>query len=122
MLWTQIICVAMGAALGGILRFLFSLWFTLPNHKFPWPTLLVNLIGSFLLGLIYAYYSKPDESMLIRLFLATGFCGGFTTFSTFSMELLTLLQNGQYFTGMIYLLTSLIGGLGLAWVGYRLLN
>ena len=90
------ILIGVGGALGSMLRYLFSL---LIQHKqLPWATLLVNIIGSFIIGIVVAESLKNEIfANNWRLFLATGICGGFTTFSAFSLENLQLLQNGKYF-------------------------
>ena len=119
--WILILSVGTGAAVGGILRYLFSIWLKPEVSKFPWATLLVNLLGSFILGLIISYFSKNEGSTPVKLMLTTGFCGGFTTFSAFSMELVLMLQKSEYLPAGLYILASIIGGLGLAWMGYRML-
>ena len=94
--------VAAGAALGGALRY----WLSDVTHKifqttFPIGTLTVNVIGSFLLG-IFLYYFDSNEflSSYMKLFLAIGFCGGFTTFSSFSYETIELFRNSEYLLGI----------------------
>ncbi|MDZ4707409.1 MAG: fluoride efflux transporter CrcB [Saprospiraceae bacterium] len=119
--WILILSVALGAALGGVLRYLFSIWLKPEVSKFPWATLIVNLLGSFMLGLIISYFSKNEGSTTVKLMLTTGFCGGFTTFSAFSMELVLMVQKSEYLTAGVYIVASIIGGLGLAWLGYRML-
>ena len=121
MKWILILSVGTGAAVGGILRYLFSIWLKPEVSIFPWATLLVNLLGSFILGLIISYFSKNEGSTPVKLMLTTGFCGGFTTFSAFSMELVLMLQKSEYLPAGLYILASIIGGLGLAWMGYRML-
>ncbi|PID90857.1 MAG: fluoride efflux transporter CrcB [Bacteroidetes bacterium] len=109
----DILYVACGGAAGCVLRYLVSLgvgqWF---KHPFPWATLAVNLLGCFLIGLLSGF-SAPEGflQMRHRLVLLTGFCGGFTTFSTFSLEMLTLAQEGRYGFLALYFLTSI--GLGI---------
>lgn len=105
--------VALGGAAGCVLRYLVSVgvsgWF---QHPFPWATLIVNVLGCFIIGLLLGL-SAPEGMLQLRhrLVLMTGFCGGFTTFSTFSLEVLTLLQKGQHGFLAFYLLGSL--GLGI---------
>ena len=97
------IYVGIGAAIGGIFRF----WLSDYTHKilpesFPFGTLVVNVLGSFLLGLIMFYFN--DRELLgpnLRIFLAIGFCGGFTTFSTFSLETMNLFKDAQYFFALL---------------------
>ena len=113
-----ILYVGMGGFIGSVGRYLISYWLLRYNHQFPSGTLLVNLLGSFLIGLILASSLKNSESW--RLLMVTGFCGGFTTFSAFSLENLKMLQDGQWIPAVQYILTSLIGGLFLAFLGYAL--
>ncbi|MEP7321325.1 MAG: fluoride efflux transporter CrcB [Saprospiraceae bacterium] len=118
---TSILSVATGAALGGVSRFLISEWFKVESTKFPYATCLINLIGSFILGMVFAWSVKFPLSNSVKLFLGTGFCGGFTTFSAFSLEWLRLIQNGHAVLGLTYVLVSVLGGLIFAWVGFRLI-
>jgi CrcB protein len=113
-----IIFVGMGGFMGSVGRYMISHWLLKFNHQFPTGTLLVNLAGSFLIGLIIA--SSLKQSELWRLLLVTGFCGGFTTFSAFSLENLRMLQEGQVLSAIQYIVISLIGGLFLAFLGYAL--
>jgi CrcB protein len=113
-----ILFVGMGGFIGSVGRYMISHWLLKFNHQFPTGTLLVNLTGSFLIGLIIA--SSLKQSELWRLLLVTGFCGGFTTFSAFSLENLRMLQEGQVLSAIQYIVTSLIGGLFLAFLGYAL--
>ena len=97
------IYVGLGAAIGGMLRFwLSNVTYKILPESFPFGTLLVNVVGSFLLGLIMFYFN--DRELLgpnLRIFLAIGFCGGFTTFSTFSLETMNLFKDAQYFFGLL---------------------
>ncbi|HKI76932.1 MAG TPA: fluoride efflux transporter CrcB [Ignavibacteriaceae bacterium] len=115
------IIVSLGAAFGGGLRY----WISNLIHKylpsyFPYGTLVVNIVGSFLLGLIIFYFDQRDLiSSELRLFLAIGFCGGFTTFSTFSFETMSLFRDSQFLLGIINILLSLIltfAGIYLAYI------
>lgn len=98
--------VALGGALGAILRYALSL--ITVKIDFPLMTFLTNLIGAFLIGLIAGSAVKKNMSQNLVLFLKTGFCGGFTTFSTFSLEAFNLLQAGSYLTAGLYALLSLV--------------
>ena len=95
-----IILIGAGGALGAICRYLLSLVHT--EGSFPWMTFATNLIGAFLIGLIVASAEKHGLSSSLVLFLKTGFCGGFTTFSTFSLETFNLLEHGHAETALIY--------------------
>lgn len=120
-------CVFLGSGLGGVLRFFTSKAFgrfflSAPAEGmavlFPWPTLIVNIAGSFLIGLLYGISAKNAVSEEMRILLTTGFCGGLTTFSTFSNESLTLLTEGHFGTGALYIGLSLVLGIAAAWAGH----
>lgn len=92
----MIVFVALGSALGGAARYLAGILFERAG-AFPIGTLLVNVVGSFLLGLILRSVGAPSASTAgFRAFATIGFCGGFTTFSTFSFEVARFLEQGQY--------------------------
>lgn len=109
----NILIVALGGGIGAALRYGISL---LPiSGAFPGATLLTNFLGAFVIGLIAAQTGKLSPGGV--LFLKTGVCGGFTTFSTFSLETVLLLQNGRYGLGALYIVLSLGGCLAGAAVG-----
>ncbi|MBJ6363252.1 fluoride efflux transporter CrcB [Paenibacillus sp. GCM10012307] len=117
------LAVAAGGALGASLRFGMSLWLV-PSGPgaFPWATLLCNLTGSLALGLWLGYANRrPGLSRLWKELVGTGIIGSYTTFSTFSLELVQLIQEGYLLTAFNYFILSLIAGLTLAGSGYRLL-
>ncbi len=104
---TGFIFVGLGGALGSILRYAVSL---IPyKQTFPFLTLITNICGAVLIGYITGIAAKKNASANIILFLKTGLCGGFTTFSTFSLEAYTLVQNGNYGYAVLYVLLSFIG-------------
>jgi len=118
-MWKQYLVVGIGGAAGSMLRFFCSSIF--PGKAFPLPTLFVNLAGSFLLGILLGLATREiGISAHFRLLLASGFCGGFTTFSAFSGELMQLLHQGKYTTFGLYILLSIAGGIGAAVLGYKL--
>jgi CrcB protein len=86
---------------------------------FPWGTFLVNLVGSMLLGAIIKTADMVVVSTEVRAMLTIGFCGSFTTFSTFTFETVTLLQKGLYLRAAVYALGSLVLGLIGLWLGMR---
>ncbi|HET6871542.1 MAG TPA: CrcB family protein [Sporolactobacillaceae bacterium] len=111
---THILLVSAGAFFGAIARFGFgNRW---NKGHFPWGTFAVNLIGSFLLGLIYG--SGASRSWV--LILGTGFMGSFTTFSTFKLENLELALKKNWISWMSYSFLTYAGGLLLAWLGLHL--
>lgn len=99
--------VGLGGAIGSIFRYTLSL---LPiKSSFPVLTLITNLLGAFIIGVVVGLFEKQYLSSQIHLFLKTGLCGGFTTFSTFSLETLTLLENGMIFMAIVYVFISIAG-------------
>ena len=91
---------------------------------FPWATFLINVSGSVVLGFVAAAYFRHPDPLHRQwyLLLATGFCGGFTTFSTFSYEAFELIENGKAWTAMAYALGSVACGLGGVWLAVRLMG
>jgi CrcB protein len=115
------ILVGLGGAVGSVLRY--AAYLLLSTKHFPLATLAVNIVGSFIIGLVLAL-SLKDEAFLNnwKLFLATGICGGFTTFSAFSAENVALLQTGKYFIALIYIALSIILGIAAAWLGFKFIT
>ena len=95
--------VSLGAALGGGMRYwLSNFTYKFVPTTFPYGTLVVNVVGSFILGLVMIYFDQREMiTPGIRLFLAVGFCGGFTTFSSFSLETFNLLRDSQIALGLL---------------------
>ena len=117
----NIIAVGAGSFIGGIARYLVSLVMKSISKGFPWATLLVNLLGCLTIGLLWGFLSRnASESTSWGLFLTVGLCGGFTTFSTFSKEALTMLQTGQIWGFASYIALSILAGIALVALGYYL--
>ena len=115
----NIIAVGAGSFIGGIARYLVSLVMKGNSKGFPWATLLVNLLGCLTIGLLWGFLSRnASESTSWGLFLTVGLCGGFTTFSTFSKEALTMLQTGQIWGFASYIALSILAGIALVALGY----
>lgn len=101
--------MGVGGAFGTMLRYLMSLIPLRPQNGFPVITLAINIIGAFCIGLIAALAGRNESyDPYLLLFLKVGICGGFTTFSTFSLESAGLLQNGNYFAAVSYMVLSVI--------------
>ncbi len=115
-----LLAVAAGSAIGGVSRFLLSgAVQSRVSSGLPFGTLLVNVLGSLVLGAVARHaLVNPALSPSVRLFLTAGFCGGFTTFSTFSFETLELIQGGQVVRAVLYTLASVALGLAAATVGF----
>ena len=117
----NIIAVGAGSFIGGIARYIVSLAMKGISKGFPWATLLVNLLGCLIIGLLWGFLNRnASESTSWGLFLTVGLCGGFTTFSTFSKEALTMLQTGQIWGFASYIAISILAGIALVALGYYL--
>ncbi|MHA6493060.1 fluoride efflux transporter CrcB [Pseudomonas borbori] len=117
-----LVAVAVGGALGCVLRFLTSSWMVAhwPRH-FYLGTLAVNLIGCLLIGLLSGLFLlRTDLPLELRTGLTVGLLGGLTTFSSFSLEVLKLLEHGRLAEAAAYLICSMLGGLLAAWAGLGL--
>ena len=112
--------VGIGSFFGGALRYAIStLMRSCCGQGFPWGTLMVNLLGCFVFGVLFALFSKAGSGHSSWcLLLTTGVCGGFTTFSTFANESLQMLQNGQWGGFITYVSISVIAGICLTALGY----
>ena len=107
-----ILAVGLGSFIGGICRYMVTLF--IQNKfltTFPFGTMFVNVLGCFLIGVIYALSDRGNLSPLWRMFLATGMMGGFTTFSTFSNETVSMLRDAEYVPAFSYIAFSIIIGL-----------
>jgi CrcB protein len=114
--------VGLGGAAGSMLRYAVQKFFQVQNTSaFPTGTLLVNIAGSFLIGILWSIVSRSltwNEEM--KLLLMTGFCGGFTTFSAFTLEGIGLLKENKAALFLIYFTASVVGGLVATFIGIRI--
>ncbi len=108
----ECLCVGVGGFVGSVLRYLIGLVAVQTASGFPVKTFVINIVGAFVLGMVaqtgVTYPGVPHELILM---LQVGLCGGFTTFSTFSSEALTLLSHGQVATALLYMVASMSLGL-----------
>ncbi|WP_442844632.1 fluoride efflux transporter CrcB [Leeuwenhoekiella sp. H156] len=114
----QLILVFVGGGAGSVLRFLLGRWLNTTPNGIPYGTFAANILGSLLIGLILGWALKNNSlSPNSTLLLATGFCGGFTTFSTFAYENHLMLKSGDFLTFAIYTLGSLVLGFAAVFAG-----
>jgi len=120
----NLLLVAVGGGVGSIARYLCQKWVSENHfHPFPWGTFVVNLAGCFLIGVVYAAAEKTTFiSPQIRLLLITGFCGGFTTFSTFAFENMNLLRSNDSLYFLTYAVASVVLGIGAVFAGIAIIK
>ena len=117
----NLILIFIGGGTGSITRYLISRYLNKLEYLIPYGTLLVNILGSLIIGLILGIAIKNNSSdENLTLALATGFCGGFTTFSAFAFENYIFLKNGDYISFIIYSLLSLCAGVLAVFTGVYL--
>jgi fluoride exporter len=115
----NILLVGLGGGIGSMARFAFSL--LIRSKQFPYAILSINIIGSFIIGLVFAMSIKEEGlSANWKLFLTTGICGGFTTFSAFSLENMELLQSGKIGMAFLYITLSVVLAIAATFLGYQL--
>lgn len=120
--WQLLLSIFLGSAIGGSLRYLVSasLHSSIFSIKHYHPTLLVNLIGCFLIGCLFAISAKYEWNEKLVGFSIIGILGGFTTFSSFSLDILKLIQNQDFTTAGVYILASVFLGLLLVFIGFKI--
>ena len=120
----SILLVGVGGFVGSVARYLVAILFSSQiSSVFPFATLTVNIVGCFLIGILFALSDRGNVfSPEWRILLTTGFCGGFTTFSTFSYESLRLMQDGEYLYLAAYVFISVFIGLTATYLGIALVR
>lgn len=117
----EIIAVFVGGGIGSLLRFLINKIEWLSIYNFNYSTLISNVLGCLILGLAVGYFLKNNNHNSITfIFLTVGLCGGFTTFSAFSMENLNIIQNGEFLKFFTYVMASLLSGILSVYAGINL--
>lgn len=113
----NVLLVALGGAFGAVARYLLS---GANVGSWPWGTFAVNVLGSLLIGLLVGMASKGVLSPEMKLLLVTGFCGGFTTFSTFANESLGMMKAGDVLLAALYVGASVAVGIVAVWIGTKM--
>ena len=113
----NILLVALGGAVGSVCRYLLS---GMNSTSYPWGTFTVNILGSLLIGLLVGLVNKGSLSPEMKLLLVTGFCGGFTTFSTFTSESFSMMKTGDVMLSALYIGASVAVGVLAVWGGLKL--
>jgi CrcB protein len=104
-----LVCIAVGGALGALARYAVGGWvYSWAGAELPWDTALINVSGSFLIGFILQYLSATSAAPEWRAFLAIGFLGAYTTFSTFSYETIALVRSGEWQRALLYVFGSVV--------------
>jgi len=117
----QALLVFLGGGLGSVARYLLSVKLNNFENALPFGTMLANILGSLIIGLIFGYTAKSGAlTENHSLLLATGFCGGFTTFSTFAYENHLYIKNGDYFSFLPYMAITFILGITAVFLGLYL--
>lgn len=120
----KVLFVALGGGIGAACRYLLTQFSNAHGGTiFPYGTVLANVIGSFLIGLLFVFFEAHSNLSPVRkLLLVTGVLGGFTTFSTYNMELLTFARSGEFTSALLYLTLNVVGGFIACWLGVTVGN
>lgn len=111
-MWLSVLAVSAGAAIGANLRWALGLWLNSSYHVIPYGTLVANLSGGWLVGLLIGYFVHGTSlAPEWRLFAITGLCGALTTFSAFSLEMFAAMQDGKWFMAIVGILAHVAGSL-----------
>jgi len=118
MQWGLLLSVGIGGFIGAILRYSISNWVnTLSSSNFPYGTLTVNMIGSFFIGFLFLYFQQINLSPYQKFLLITGLLGALTTFSTFSLDTVLLMQQEQYMKAFSNVLLNVVLSIGATFLG-----
>lgn len=110
--YKSFIWIFLGGGLGSCLRYLITVYAKVINALFPWGTLIANLLGCFLIGLLMGYFSKWNIAKEeVYLLFIVGFCGGLTTFSSFTLDLINLSKGGEILYPLFYFMANILLGI-----------
>jgi CrcB protein len=115
----KLLSVALGGSIGSVSRYLVYYYFEKQHSSlFPWATLIVNLLGSFLIGFLWGYFDKVYVPAGYRLMIFIGLLGSFTTYSTFAFDIFSLFREGEFKLLIVYLFGTNILAIGFVFAGY----
>lgn len=119
-----ILAVAAGGAVGSVLRYLVAIVSSKAfGTDFPWGILIINVTGSFLIGMFVGLFAtRWGVPQVWRIFLTVGICGGYTTFSTFSLDAYYLIERGLYWSSLVYMVVSVVLSIGALVAALRLVR
>ncbi|UZR93755.1 fluoride efflux transporter CrcB [Chondrinema litorale] len=119
----NLLLIFIGGGLGSCCRYLLSLWLNTPASNFPLGTFAANVLSCMVLGFAsILVIEKLELSTHIRFLIMTGFCGGFSTFSTFDSEIFAIIERDNYLSSLIYAVISILAGLGALFIGMTIGN
>lgn len=121
----EIIAIALGGALGSVLRFLLSSWIQSRTKAvfFPWGIFIVNVVGCWLIGILFGIWAgRMYSGVILRSGLLIGLLGGFTTFSSFTLDSMKIFQSGSYGIALLYILASVIVGILATVLGFSMIK
>ncbi|NOX87061.1 MAG: fluoride efflux transporter CrcB [Chlorobi bacterium] len=115
----KVLLISIGGSIGAVFRYLiFVLFEKSTTSTFPWPTLVINITGAFVIGFLWGWFDRLYVAPGIRMLIFIGILGSFTTFSTFAFDVFSLVHDGQIKNVIFYILGTNILGIGLAFVGF----
>ena len=118
-MWLSVVAVSVGAVIGANLRWALGLWLNASYHAVPWGTLVANLSGGWLVGLLIGFFTHSNAlAPEWRLFAITGLCGALTTFSTFSLEMFGALQEGKWAMALTGIVAHVVGSILMTALGF----
>ena len=113
----MVAAIAVGGAIGAAARYLVGIAWPTPGGSLPWATLMINVVGCALIGVLMVLVSEVwIQQRLLRPFLGTGVLGGFTTFSTYAVDIQQLIADGHPVTALIYLAATVVGAIAAVWI------